>query len=69
MLANALAMQPGQHMGIEDPLDALNAGQDDEHNVDLYLNLQNYDDVDMASDSSKRKRIEEGEEASSQGFT
>ena len=69
MLANALAMQPGQHMGIEDPLDALNAGQDDEHNVDLYLNLQHYDDMDMASDSAKRKRIEEGEEASSQGFT
>ena len=68
LLANALAMQKGQPIAPEDPLDALNEGGDDEHNVDMYLNLQNFEDVDMSTDSSKRKRSEEGEEASSQGF-
>jgi len=48
-------------------LDAFNDGGEDEHIVDMYLNLQNLEDVEMSTDSSKRKRSEEGEEASSQG--
>jgi len=67
LLANALAMQRGQPLAPEDPLDALNEGGDEEHNVDMYLNLQNLEDVEMSTDSSKRKRREEGQEASSQG--
>jgi len=48
-------------------LDALNLGGDEALNVDMFLNLQNIEDVEMSTDSSKRKRSEEGEEASSQG--
>ena len=33
--------------------------------MDVFLNLQSIEDVDMSMDSSKRKRIKEGEEASS----
>jgi len=36
-------------------------------NMDAYLNLQQFEDVDMSTDSSKRKRLEEEEEASSRG--
>ena len=50
----------------DDPLDAIDAGMEDA-NLDEFLNLQNFEDVDMSSDSSKRKRLEEGEEASSHG--
>ena len=35
--------------------------------IDAYLNLHHFEDVDMSSDSSKRKRMEEGEDASSRG--
>ena len=66
-LANVVVMQGDQPMDPEDPLDALNAGGEDDHNVDMFLNLQNFEDVEMSTDSSKRKRSEEGEEATSQG--
>jgi len=46
-----------------DPLDGLNLGGVDEPNVDVFLNLQNIEDVEMSTDSSKRKRKEEREEA------
>ena len=49
-----------------DPLEAINDGMGDA-NVDAFLNLHTFEDVDMSSNSSKRKRQEEGEEASSQG--
>jgi len=48
-----------------DPLDGLNMAGEEEPNVDMFLNLQNIDDVEMSTDSSKRKRKEEGEEATS----
>jgi len=48
-----------------DPLDALKIGIDDVANMDVFLNLQNFEDVEMSVDSSKRKRIEDGDEASS----
>jgi len=49
----------------DDPLDALQIGPNDDANTDVFLNLQNMEDVEISVDSSKRKRIEDGEEASS----
>jgi len=67
ILANAVAFNHNlNHTEEGDPLDALNEGLA-EDNMDVYLNLQNNDDVEMSVDSSKRKRIEEGEGASSRG--
>ncbi|KAJ8424545.1 hypothetical protein Cgig2_010845 [Carnegiea gigantea] len=40
-------------------------GMDEEENVDMFLNLGNIEDMKMSTDSSKRKRIEEGEECNS----
>ncbi|KAJ8444540.1 hypothetical protein Cgig2_000819 [Carnegiea gigantea] len=40
-------------------------GMDEEENVDMFLNLENIEDVEMSTDSSKRKRVEEGEECTS----
>jgi len=42
-----------------------NEGMDQEENVDMFLNLENIEDVEMSTDSSKRKRVEEGEECTS----
>uniref|UniRef100_A0A7C9DPI7 Uncharacterized protein n=1 Tax=Opuntia streptacantha TaxID=393608 RepID=A0A7C9DPI7_OPUST len=67
LLANPVVMQGEPSLAMADPLDALNAGGEADHNIDMYLNLQNLEDVEMSTDSSKRKRSEEGEEASSQG--
>lgn len=39
-------------------------GMDAEDNADMFLNLDNIEDVEMSTDSSKRKRDEEGEECS-----
>jgi len=52
-----------------DPLDALNEdaqyGMKDDHNVDMFLNLQNFEDFEMSTDSTKCKRCEDGEEVTS----
>ena len=52
-------------MDDTDPLDALNAGMEDDTYVDMFLNLQNIENAKMSTNSSKRKRWEEGEEATS----
>ena len=66
--ANAMVMQQREMQFVQgDPLDAFNLGGEEEPNVDMYLNLQNVEDVEMSTDSSKRKRNEEGEEATSKG--
>jgi len=49
-----------------DPLDAHNDVMDD-NDVEAFLNLHAIEDVDMSSDSFKRKRRDDGEEASSHG--
>jgi len=65
ILANPLALHPETANNESyDPLDALNAVMEDP-NVDAFLNLHAFEDVEMSSDSSKRKRLEDGEEASS----
>ena len=65
ILANIVALKQGKTQIAEgDPLDAFNLGVKEEANMDVFLNLQNIEDVDMSMDSSKRKRIEQGEEAS-----
>ena len=46
-----------------DPLDALNGVMADAE-MDDFLNLQHFEDVEMSSDFAKRKRREEGEEDS-----
>jgi len=61
--------QVEQHRVDMDPLNILNLGVDDEANVDMYLNLQNIEDVEMSTYLSKRKRCEEGEEATFRGPT
>ncbi|KAJ8422986.1 hypothetical protein Cgig2_013879 [Carnegiea gigantea] len=40
-------------------------GMDEEENVDMFLNLENIKDVEMSIESSKRKRVKEGEECTS----
>jgi len=67
LLANTVMMQGEHSMTPADPLDAFNDGGEDDQNIDMYLNLQNLEDVEMSTDTSKRKRSEEGEEASSHG--
>ena len=47
-----------------DPMDAINDDMEDT-NVDAFLNLHTFEDVNMSNDSSKRKRLEAGEEATS----
>ena len=67
ILANTVAFKMDNLAApASDPLDALNDDVDDAEMED-FLNLQNCDDVEMSSDSAKRKRGEEGEEASSSG--
>lgn len=59
--------------GVSSPLhnldnvgaDMMDEGVETDENVDLFLNLENIEDVEMSTDSAKRKRIEEGEECSS----
>ena len=55
-----------------DPLqaypDAFLDGRDADTNVDMFLNLNNVEDVEMSAESSKRKRDEEGEEVTSQAL-
>ena len=66
ILANTMVMKQVEKQLVErEPLDALNLGVEDEANVDMYLNLHNIEDVEMSMDLSKRKRSEEGEEATS----
>jgi len=71
ILANLNAILPIDDPNlVPDPLDALNEDMLDdmeaENNADLYLNLHNLEDIEMSSDSTKRKRSEDGEEATSQ---
>ena len=61
-----MVMNSEKDLAIEDdPLDALKIGTDDVANMDVFLNLQNFEDVEMSMDSSKRNRIEDGAEVSS----
>jgi len=65
ILANPMAFNLEKDQEAEgDPLDALSDDMEDT-NVEAFLNLHTFEDVDMASDSSKRKRLEDGEEVSS----
>ena len=55
-----------------DPLKAYSGefldSMDDDTNVDIFLNLQNFTDIEMSTDSAKRKRCEDGEEVASQAI-
>jgi len=63
ILANPTTMNETQDPMIEtDPLDALNDGMDVENHVNMFLNLY---DIEMSTNSSKKKRCEEGKEATS----
>jgi len=67
IFANAVAFKMDHStVPANDPLDALNEDLADVE-MDDFLNLHNFEDVEMSSDSAKRKRREEGEEASSSG--
>lgn len=39
---------------------------EEDEDIEMYLNLHNFEDIEMSTDSSKRKSCEEGEEATSQ---
>ncbi|KAJ8438410.1 hypothetical protein Cgig2_004520 [Carnegiea gigantea] len=67
ILANPNAIEPQDDCST--PSDNLLAmvedgdgGIEDDANIDMFLNLENIEDVEMSTDSTKRKRIEEGEE-------
>jgi len=53
---------------LEDPpindetVNDIDEGMNEDENVDVHLNLQNIEDIEMSTDSSKRKRCEDGEE-------
>ncbi|KAJ8450358.1 hypothetical protein Cgig2_004815 [Carnegiea gigantea] len=71
ILANLTAILPTDDPSlVPDPLDAINEDMLDDmeakNNADLYLNLHNLEDIEMSSDSTKKKRSEDGEEATSQ---
>lgn len=56
---NAMLEEPrGNNDDFEEDMN-----EDDD--VNMYLNLHNIEDIEMSSDSSKRKRCEDGEEANS----
>jgi len=60
ILANTMAFKLNKPQPAEgDPLDAINDGMEDA-NMSAFLKLHTFEDVDMSSDSSKRKRLEEG---------
>ena len=46
--------------------DALMEGMEEDTNVDMFLNLNNGEDIEMSAESAKRKREKDGEEVSSQ---
>lgn len=50
----------------DEPLQATDEGMEEDEDIEMYLNLHNFEDIEMSTDSSKRKRCEEGEEATSQ---
>lgn len=56
---------------VEDPrhhdeaFDVTDEGLNEDEYIEMYLNLHNIEDIEMSTDSSKRKRCEEGEEATS----
>ncbi|KAJ8441521.1 hypothetical protein Cgig2_026322 [Carnegiea gigantea] len=60
---NAMTTQ-GEDSSNSDTLIAMkndeDEGMDADENIDMYLNLENIKDVEMSTDSSKRKRVEEG---------
>jgi len=49
-----------------DPLDALHVSMEANDDMNLYLHLNNIEDIEMSMDSTKRKRCEDGEETTSQ---
>jgi len=59
----------GEDSSNSDPLLAMDneevEGMDAEDNANMYLNLEHLVDVEMSTDSTKRKRIEEGKECTS----
>lgn len=61
ILANLNAMTE-EPRGNDDDIDE---DMNEDENVDMYLNLHNIEDIEMSTDSSKRKRCEDGEEATS----
>ena len=70
VLANLTVMKSqDEGSSNSDELMAMNhvkdEGLDEEENVDMFLNLGNIKDMEMSTDSSKRKRIEEGKECNS----
>ncbi|KAJ8426841.1 hypothetical protein Cgig2_025246 [Carnegiea gigantea] len=67
ILANPNAMKPQDDCSTSsDNLLAMvedgDEGMEDSPNIDMFLNHENIEDVEMSTDSTKRKRIEEGEE-------
>ena len=65
ILANLSAMV-GDPPINDEPLDATDEGTNEDEDIEMYLNLHNIEDIEMSTDSSKRKRCDKREEATSQ---
>lgn len=50
----------------DEALDVTDEGLNEDGDIEMYPNLHNIEDIEMSTDSSKRKRCEEGKEAASQ---
>jgi len=58
ILASTVVMKQVEKQIVEgDPLDALNLRVEEEVNVDMYMDLQNIEDVEMSMNSSKRREV------------
>ncbi|KAJ8436506.1 hypothetical protein Cgig2_003204 [Carnegiea gigantea] len=73
ILTNLIAIPPTDEPSlVPDPLDALNADMMDDmeakNNVELYRNLYNIEDIKRSSNSTKRKRSEDGDGANSKAI-
>lgn len=58
----AMVEDPRHH---DEAFDVTDEGLNEDEYIEMYLNLHNIEDIEMSTDSSKRKRCEEGEEATS----
>lgn len=58
----AMVEDPRHH---DEALDVTDEGLNEDEDIEMYLNLHNIEDIEMSTDSSKRKRCEEGEEVTS----
>lgn len=66
ILANPRAMKPRENSPeYSDGLIAMDESDSDSEQIGMYLNIHTANDVDMSTDSSRKRKVEDGEECSS----